>query len=479
MRWWGSKRILVLVPLVLVASLARDASAAPLCGETTCQPIAGVSFSHFLNLDCTGTEYHYPIYHPGDSRPYSWDGLGLGGTTSSTANALSFKSKTGGCTIRAVAGDLNGLLRIYRCATGEVACGTSCLPVGSCCTPADCSSVPANATATCTSGVCGFVCTAPNRLCGAGCVTPTECCTAGDCTTPKTCLKLPAQCLAKKCSYANNDGALCDADGTKCTPNDRCAGGTCIADTANTVSCAQKDCNTGACNPTSGNCDYAPTSGNCGSTGCFSAGTCASGVCSGTAKDCSGTVLSACQAAACDSATGSCIAASAPNGTPCTLPSKCLQNVGCSGGTCVGSPTPCPPSGPCVFSACDEASGACVENTLPAGTPCASTDVCALDGVCRSDGTCDASTLPDGTPCELKMSCATGEPAGCLLGHCHCPGDVPLEDMGTGADGAMTPSEDHGCAMSPGAGSSACWLAFVALALIALRRRKEFRKRRP
>ena len=57
---------------------------------------------------------------------------------------------------------------------------------------------------------------------------------------------------------------------------------------ANAVSCAQKDCNTVACNPTTGNCDYTPKAMGTvcgGAAGCFTVSTCdATGHCLGTAR---------------------------------------------------------------------------------------------------------------------------------------------------------------------------------------------------
>ena len=113
----------------------------------------------------------------------------------------------------------------------------------------------------------------------------------------------------------------CDADDDKCTPKDKCQGGVCVKD--DEVECVQQDCSTKAlCNKPPGECESTPLSDvPCGLTGCFEAGTCDNGKCSGTAVDCAFLSLG-CQQGVCDTnAPGEgqdkCRQQKRPNGSSC------------------------------------------------------------------------------------------------------------------------------------------------------------------
>jgi hypothetical protein len=65
------------------------------------------------------------------------------------------------------------------------------------CTP------PANATATCTSGICGFTCESGHRACKGACISEASCCTASDCTAPP---HGAATCAAGTCGFTCASG---------------------------------------------------------------------------------------------------------------------------------------------------------------------------------------------------------------------------------------------------------------------------------
>src|SRR4029078_349043 len=131
----------------------------------------------------------------------------------------------------------------------------------------------------------------------------------------------------------------CNADDTKCTPNDTCMNGTCLADTANAVKCVQRPCHTPpVCHATTGNCDDTVVTGACGGNNCTAAGTCSAGTCSGATKDCS-SLSCPCSTGICDPSIGdpsaNCAKITVLHGTACTLADKCMLMTECSGGVCV------------------------------------------------------------------------------------------------------------------------------------------------
>ncbi len=191
-----------------------------------------------------------------------------------------------------------------------------------------------------------------------------------------------------------------------------------------------------------------------------------------------------CELALCDSGAGGCVAIPASVGLPCqdndpcTTGTTCFADGACSGGeniclcdsdadcpddgnlcnglpVCVGLPgggmgcvldseaaIQCPEAtDPCLETACEPASGACVSAVLPGaictdGDPCTAGDTCGDDGVCEgspldcSDGnpctldTCGEATgvcihdatAVDGTLCQDGDACTTGD--ACQVGAC-------------------------------------------------------------
>jgi hypothetical protein len=302
------------------------------------------------------------------------------------------------------------------------------------------------------------------------CVGTAYTCDVGACTTASTC-DGQGGCIPT----AKADGTACDADSSKCTPHDRCQGGVCVRD-PNPVTCVKRDCNTVTCNPTTGNCDYAPTTGDtCGVTGCFTMGTCNTGVCSGTPRDCS-SFDGPCTVGICDARTGGCAAEYRSNGSTCDPGGQCVAGAVCAFGTCELPPAACPPpSGSCKVAACMPSNGSCFEMNLPQGTTCDPKTSCMGPGLCDDQGRCVGAPAPNGDTCAL-----TGGSLGlCLGGSCITIDDLPDGGTTTDAspDAGTRPKAADGCGCDVGlAGAGALLPAAVAAAMILaamLRRRRQ------
>ena len=291
-------------------------------------------------------------------------------------------------------------------------------------------------------------------------------------------------------SVSKPDETACDADKSLCTPKDVCRGGVCVPD-PRPVKCVERDCNTVACNAQSGNCEYLPTSGDaCGLSGCFTAGTCQNGVCSGRAKDCSA-MASACTEGLCDAATGECVAAPKNNGSDCSPGGACSHAASCSFGVCELPPAACPvPSSPCMVAACDPGDGRCIETARPAGAPCDPKNSCISDAVCDAQGACVGTPASNGDPCTAEG----GQIGQCVSSSCVARSGTgatpppPAPDAGVDAPGTTgeplptspPPPQKSGCAVAgAGLGSTqpqggAAWATLLALALgLALGRRRD------
>lgn len=171
---------------------------------------------------------------------------------------------------------------------------------------------------------------------------------------------------------------------------------------------------------------------------------------------------------------GTCTHAHHPDGEPCPDDEWCDGVEECFDGLCRNTVTPCPPpSNPCLYAACDEATHACTDAPVVDGamcgaaTECGVIDVC-IRGVCtRSlEGACD-----DGNPCttdrcvvevpgapphcerdfaEDGTACTTPDPCGgtgarvCVAGNCVAASDAPCGDgslctvTACGVDGSCT-----------------------------------------
>ncbi len=115
--------------------------------------------------------------------------------------------------------------------------------------------------------------------------------------------------------------------------------------------------------------------------------------------DCTGEQLGPCATATC--AKGVCVAAAAPQGTPCDDGNACTQGDVCSQGACVGPQVnPCDDQNPCTNDTCAPTTG-CVHqaNTAPCsdGKPCTVDDTCS-QGACKGG---PAKNCYDGNICTF------------------------------------------------------------------------------
>ena len=294
-------------------------------------------------------------------------------------------------------------------------------------------------------------------------------------------------------SVSKPDETACDADKNLCTPHDVCRGGACVPD-ARPVKCVERDCNTVACNPQTGNCEYKPTSGeSCGVSGCFTAGTCQMGVCSGKEKDCTA-FASPCTEGLCDAATGACVAAPKTNGSDCSPGGACSSAATCSFGVCELPPAVCSaPASACKVAACDPANGRCVEAARPPGAPCDPKNSCISDAICTPGGACIGTPAANGDPCTAEG----GQVGQCVSSVCVASGGTPPApgkpdagpDVPPAAADAMTPPtttpppsppQKSGCAVGADLGTGdvqgpgpLAWAAVAAgVALVRRRRRR-------
>ena len=376
------------------------------------------------------------------------------------------------------------------CPGGTYLCNGACVTNGTCCT---------SQAATCSGGkVCNIdggtcVCPAGKTYCDLSnsCIPSSNCCRDSNCTVPPSCKTATgATCNAGTCVYPNDDGASCNADSTKCTPNDKCLGGTCVADTANKVKCVQKDCHTPPlCNPGTGNCDDANVGNGtaCGGNGCSSmVGACTSGTCSVTPKDCTA-LNTQCKVGVCDPTQmvgAPCATSNTMNGTSCTLADKCVLTTACSGGDCVGTKKVCDAPAPCHATTCNSTTGECDDSFLPAGTACFQNGACRQNAACDANGNCVGDSVPDGTPCS-KGGCQGA--AACVSSSCIC---LNRADLGGDPNTPITPTDAPDMSAATGGGekkgcsfggshtsNDAAALAFVLAALAFVLRRKRVRAR--
>jgi hypothetical protein len=148
------------------------------------------------------------------------------------------------------------------------ACGTSCLTCP----------VPANSTASCSGGTCGFTCKANYKKCGSTCIANSACCTANDCGTGMACTGSACVCsgTTKLCNGACIASIACcssiECTGGKTCNNNTCGcpgskpkecSGTCFASSA---CCSSSDCsNNKICSANQCVCAFSGAQAACGS----------------------------------------------------------------------------------------------------------------------------------------------------------------------------------------------------------------------
>jgi len=284
-------------------------------------------------------------------------------------------------------------------------------------------------TDTCQDGVCvggnPVVCTASDQCHDAGTCDPAT----GVCSNP-----------------AKSDGTSC-SDDNACTQTDTCQSGVCTPGTD--VVCDPPDqCHeAGICNPTTGECEYAPKQDGTlcdDGNACTQTDTCQAGVCvGGNPIVC--TALDQChEAGVCDPATGICSDPLKTDGAPCDDGNACTQTDTCQAGACMGSnPVICTASDQCHdVGTCDPATGQCSNPARANGYPCSDNNACTdtdtcQEGVCTpgtdivcdppdqcheagicnpTTGLCEYATKQDGTSCNDGNACTQTDT--CQTGVC-------------------------------------------------------------
>ncbi len=272
----------------------------------------------------------------------------------------------------------------------------------------------------------GLFCT-DNDTCTGGLCTPgpaLDCSAAGDQCNLGVCDDVTDQCVAQPV----DNGTACE-DGFFCTDNDTCTGGVCYFGVLRDCSAAGDQCNDGVCDEGLGQCvAQQKANGTICSDGlfCTDNDTCAGGVCSGPARDCSA-AGDQCNNGVCDDVADQCVAQPRPNGTICSDGLFCTDNDTCAGGVCSGPARDCSVAGDqCNFGVCDDLIDQCTAQPMDNGTICddglfcTDNDTC-LGGQCfgRSDPCFDNATYCDGvefcTEDNASYICSsTGDPCSLL-----------------------------------------------------------------
>ena len=267
----------------------------------------------------------------------------------------------------------------------------------------------------------------------------------GACDDGNPCTTDACQPADGKCSHGNLSGGPCDADGTVCTADDTCKGGSCVAGAQ--LGCDDNNvCTDDACDVAAG-CVHLPNKVSCDADNdsCTVGDACADGTCSkGAAKSCDD--ANACTSDKCDAETGGCghkllVGQACDNGDTCTSGDAC---DGVQGGSCAaGKLADCNDSNECTVDTCAPATGKC--GHAPAGgqlcddgDACTSAEVCDQAGLCGGGQTKDCGDKNDCTldSCDGKTgACAYSSNAGkgCDDGNACTDADV----CATGAGGEV------------------------------------------
>ncbi|MFZ5439527.1 MAG: EGF domain-containing protein [Myxococcota bacterium] len=302
------------------------------------------------------------------------------------------------------------------CPTGQHACGQLCVSndaVSSCgatsCTPC---TAPANGSATCSAGACGFTCGTGYQPSGTQCVDVNECLTSnGGCSANATCTNTVG---SRTC--ACNTGFT--GDGVTCTDVDECA--------TNNGGCAA----TATCTNTPGSRTCACNTGYTGNgITCTDVNECATnnGGCAATAT-CTNTV---------GSRTCACNTGYTGNGVTCTDVNECAtNNGGCAAtATCtntVGSRT------------C-----ACSAGYTGDGVTCTDVNECATNnGGCHALATC--TNTPGSRTCACNAGYSGDGITSCVTSGERCAGAIALS-AGTTVSGTLVGAiNDYGTTLPAG-----------------------------
>lgn len=255
--------------------------------------------------------------------------------------------------------------------------------------------------------------------CGVDCTKlETSQCTTAVCNTGQeigplnTCVVVP---LPK--------GAGCD-DGLFCTTGDVCDNGICTGGSQYGCGIPSSPCVAVVCYEESKSCDTSPVNDGAACTPtdlCQVNGVCSIGECVGEPKDCMFSPLSECNTVACEPSTGKCTGFPDPqkDDAPCVLTGDlCSTNKTCKTGQCQGGiPKDCSSlDAGCQVGVCDPQNGICGPVNAPVGTVCTEgLHECDV-GKCDVKGTCVGSPAPDGVACNDHDACTKTDE--CMAGAC-------------------------------------------------------------
>lgn len=218
-------------------------------------------------------------------------------------------------------------------------------------------------------------------------------------------------------------GTACD-DGKFCTTNDICDDGACAGGTLNSCGFPPDPCSAVICYEETKSCDTAPVNDGAACTPkdlCQVNGVCHIGDCQGEPKDCTFSPLNECNTVACDPTTGQCVGTPDPEkeAAPCLLTGDlCSIKKTCVAGQCAGNtPKDCSAfTVGCHVGVCDDANGFCGPSPAPIGTSCTDgISECSV-GACDAKSECHASTGPNGISCNDHNACTKADT--CMAGAC-------------------------------------------------------------
>ena len=367
------------------------------------------------------------------------------------------------------------------CVPQVVPDGTNCddglyCSVGDACTAGSCAGTPRNCAGAgdqCNAGVCdegADACAGQARADGTICNDGLFCsvsdeCTAGVCGgASRDCSAAGDSCNDGMCSEANDaclpqakpDGTVCD-DGLFCAVNDECTSGVC-GGSARDCSAAGDQCNTGVCNEGSNLCEAQPLADGAGCDDglwCFRNDSCTGGACSGQGRDCSG-ASNQCNTGVCNEGTDTCEPQPVIDGTVCNDGQYCTDPDACTAGTCAGAARDCSAAGDqCNNGICDEIGDACQPQAIPNGSACDDADACTMTDECTA-GACAGVPLDGDGDGYADINCMGGD-------DCN-DGDFDVNPgvfEGPGGDPMCDDSADNDCDLDIDLADNGCGECFV------------------
>jgi|GEM_PF-897562 len=332
-----------------------------------------------------------------------------------------------------------GTCQVAVCNPDTGACEADAAPNATLCDDGD----PCTVGDACTNGLCAGT----DKDCAAPCIINAYCAPDGTCggawdTTDPECActddsdcddSLP--CTTDTCDSASGACVFTPVDGTcaidfgcwfqgEVNPDNACQRCDPAAPGSWSVATCDdgNDCTTDSCDPLSG-CQTAPVSNGVpcdDGDPCTTNETCQDGACAGTCEctldsDCEDSTLSGgvCERVACINFACVVVPDAALEGAACDDADLCTTGETCTSGSCIGGTSVvCSAATACATSACDPATGACVDGPVDVGAACDDGDPCTDDDACGGSGDCA------GTPRDCSAFEDGCNSAACVAGTC-------------------------------------------------------------